>query len=385
MKRRRFLSECSRTAFGISLLPVSGCGLLEHSLEQPAAKLTVADLEQRVPQWLEEAQVPGLSMAIVEKGRLVWRRGFGLTNAASRLPVKPDTIFTCCSMTKPVFAYFVMKLCERGVLGLDVPLTRYVSEPYLEGDPRLDLITARHCLSHTTGFQNWRGEDGKPLSIHFPPGSRWSYSGEGYAYLASVVTKLVNQPLEHYMQAQVLSPFGMSSSAYLWTEPIGHQMAWPHDSAGLPLPETKRPTHESVARYGAAGDLLTTSTDYARFLIEIINPKPSDEFRLTQKSRDEMLRPQVAVPNADQRSSWAIGWAIVHDGDHEFIYHAGDDNGWHALAVASAASKSGFVAMTNGDNGTRVLEKILMSDEIQRLLKTDRPDVSSGDTSHSPN
>jgi CubicO group peptidase (beta-lactamase class C family) len=375
MNRRQYLREISRAALGFSLLPLAGCGSLERSARQDATKLTVTDLERQIPQWLQEAKVPGLSIAIIDRGKLSWRRGFGVTSTTSRTPVTTDTIFTCCSMTKPVFAYFVMKLCEKGVLGLDEPLTKYAPERYLQGDSRLDLITARHCLSHTTGFQNWREEDGKPLSIHFPPGTKWSYSGEGYAYLASVVTRLMKQSLEDYMQKQVLSPFGMSSSAYLWNDAIARRMAWPHDSAGRPLPNNKRSTHESVARYGAAGDLLTTPTDYARFLIEVIDPKPSDEFRLSRESRDEMLRPHVPVPNAEQRSSWAIGWAIVHDGDHNYIYHSGDDAGWHAIGVASAANKSGFVAMTNGELGTQVLGKIFMSDFMQRLLKAGRQTV----------
>lgn len=378
INRREYLRESGRVALGLSLLPLAGCESLEHSARQATTELPVADLERQVPQWLEEAKVPGLSIAIIDRGRLAWRRGFGVTNATSRTPVTTDTIFTCCSMTKPVFAYFVMKLCEKGVLGLDTPLTNYAPERYLQGDLRLDLITTRHCLSHTTGFQNWREEDGKPLSIQFPPGTQWSYSGEGYAYLASVVARLMKQPLEDYMQAHVLSPFGMSSSAYLWNESIASRMAWPHDRAGRPLPKNKKPTHESVARYGPAGDLLTTPTDYAKFLIEVIAPKSSDDFRLTRKSRDEMLRPQVPVPNGEQRSSWAIGWAIVHDGDHNFVYHSGDDTGWHTIGVASAANKSGFVAMTNGDSGTQVLGKILMGDSMQRFLKAGRQPVGRG-------
>jgi len=385
MNRRQFLRECGGVAFGSSLLPLAGCGNLKHPTRQASNELPLADLERQIPIWLEEAKVPGLSLAIIDRGRLTWRRGFGVTDANARTPVTTDTIFTCCSMTKPVFAYFVMKLCEKGVLDLDVPLTRYTPEQYLQGDSRLDLITARHCLSHSTGFQNWREEGGKPLSIQFPPGTKWSYSGEGYAYLASVVAHLMKRPLEDYMQAHVLSPFGMSSSAYLWNESIGRRMAWPHDGEGRPLPENKKPTHESVARYGAAGDLLTTPTDYARFLIEVIAPQPSDEFRLTRKSRDEMLRPQVPVPNAEQRSSWAIGWAIVHDGDHDYIYHSGDDAGWHSMGLASAANKSGFVAMTNGEAGTQVLGKILMSDSMQRLLKAARtPRKESRSDSHPP-
>ena len=372
MDRRQFVRKGSRAAVGLAFLQSAGCASLTQTSRKnrTPAQLLIADLERQVPGWLKGTEVPGLSMAVIDRGRMVWRRGFGVKDAASKAPMTRDTILTCCSMTKPVFAYFVMKLHETGVLDLDTPLTKFTRERYLQDDPRLDLITARHCLSHTTGFQNWREEDHQPLSIHFTPGTQWSYSGEGYAYLASVVTQLMRQPLEDYMQAHILSPFGMSSSTYIWTELIGKRMAWPHDRVGRPLPQNKdRPTHESVARYGAAGDLLTTPTDYAKFLIEVIDPKPSDAFRLTRTSRDEMLRPQVKVPNGQPPSSWALGWQIFHDGGRDFIYHGGDDSGWHTTGVACAANKSGYVAMTNGDNGTEILSQLIRSDSMQGFLR----------------
>ena len=70
------------------------------------------------------------------------------------VPVDYDTVFEAQSMSKPVFAYRVMKLCEQGVLDLDTPLTKYTPDIFLKGDPRLELITPRRVLSHTTGFPN---------------------------------------------------------------------------------------------------------------------------------------------------------------------------------------------------------------------------------------
>src|SRR5262249_14228532 len=139
----------------------------------------IADLEKQLPQLMADAMVPGLSVAIIKDGKLDWRRGFGVTDAASKKLVDHDTVFKAASMSKPVFAYAVMKLCEKGVLNLDTPLTKYARERFLEGDARLDLITARHVLSHTSGFQNWRSNK-EPLAIHFTPGEKHMYSGEGY-------------------------------------------------------------------------------------------------------------------------------------------------------------------------------------------------------------
>ena len=82
-------------------------------------------------------------------------------------------------MTKPVFAYAVLKLVDEGKLDLDTPLVKYLSGRYDVGDdPRLDQITARHVLSHRTGFPNWRPRGDKTLKIYFTPGDRFSYSGE---------------------------------------------------------------------------------------------------------------------------------------------------------------------------------------------------------------
>lgn len=111
-----------------------------------------------------------------------------MKNSASKELVDNDTVFEAASTSKPVFAYAVMKLVEKGVIDLDTPLTHYTSERFLKGDPRLDLVTARHVLSHTSGFPNWRSAEG--LRLDFTPGEKWSYSGEGYSYLQSVVTHL---------------------------------------------------------------------------------------------------------------------------------------------------------------------------------------------------
>jgi RNA polymerase sigma factor (sigma-70 family) len=197
-------------------------------------KTLIADLEKQIPKRMEEARVPGLSIAIIKDAKLFWRRGFGVKDVTSKELVDNDTVFEAASTSKPVFAYAVMKLCEKGVMNLDTPLTKYTPERLLKGDPRLDLITARHVLSHTSGFQNWRSEK-DPLKIHFKPGEKWSYSGEGYYYLQSVVTHLKGKvskkhsgtfeaglrvyatDIDEYMRANILAPFGMTSSGYLWT------------------------------------------------------------------------------------------------------------------------------------------------------------------------
>jgi CubicO group peptidase (beta-lactamase class C family) len=326
----------------------------------------IAALEQSLPEWMRKASVPGLSIALIQNGAIRWRRGFGLANASVKSPVDDGTLFEAASMSKPVFAYVVMKLCETGVMNLDTPLTKYATTRYLEGDSRLEAITARHVLSHTGGFQNWRSE-GSPLTIHFTPGTKYMYSGEGYHYLQTVVTSLLGEPFETLMTKRLFQPFAMASSRYVWNDETARHMARPHDARGAVL-EYSGSTAASVARYGAAGALLSTPSDYARFMIEVMKPKAADSVRLTPASVREMLRPHVKLEESVPPASWALGWQIFHGNGRDFIYHGGNNRGFHCGAVGSVAGGSGFVAMTNGDNGAGVVRTILTSESMQAFL-----------------
>lgn len=364
MRRREFLVESSRAVLGFSLppvvAPVKGDQTSAKSRSSAPWGTLIADLEKQIPKLMEEAIVPGVSIAIIEDAKLRWRRAFGVRDSASTKPVDDETMFEAASMSKPVFAYAVMKLCEKGVIDLDTPLTKYTPERFLEGDPRLDLITARHVLSHTSGFQNWRSEE-EPLKIHFTPGEKYLYSGEGYSYLQSVVTHVTAQPIEQYMKANLFVPFGMASSGYVWNDTFATLMARPHDQKGNAF-DNKKSTATDAARYGSSGALLTTPTDYAKFVIEVIDPKQSDAFRLNKNSLQEMLRPQVKVTDGGEYSiSWALGWRLAHTKNGDVINHGGDNKGFHSWADASVERKSGFVIMTNGENGQELLKKLAPS------------------------
>lgn len=372
MRRREFLTWSGRGVLASAFAPLgwhsSGETQVPSGQRPTAAHLTrlVAALERQVPEWLQKAGVPGLGIALVQDASLAWNRGFGVKDTSSNELVDSLTMFEAASMSKPVFAYLVMKLCESGVMGLDVPLTKYLSSRLIEGDARLDMITARHVLSHTGGFQNWRSEK-TPLAIHFTPGSKYMYSGEGYSYLQGVVTQLLGQPFETFMTKRLLEPVTMTSSRYVWSGEAARRMARPHGPDGKPI-DHNRSTVSSVARYGAAGALLSTPADYAKFVIEVVDPKPPDFSRLKSESVRDMLRPHVKLEGAEFPASWALGWQIFHNTNRDFIYHGGDNRGSHCAAVASVAGKSGFVAMTNGENGASVLRNILTMDVMQEFL-----------------
>jgi CubicO group peptidase (beta-lactamase class C family) len=381
--RRKFFLDCGRATLGLCSISLAGRSASAQNdiSASPSSDrhAVILDLEKRLPALLAQSRtVPAVSMALVADAKLLWRGAFGVKDFDSKTPIGHDTLFEAGSVSKTAFAYVAMKLCEKGVLDLDTPLTQYAPDRIIEGDSRLDLITTRRVLSHTTGFQNWRSTK-EPLAIHFTPGERWSYSGEGYSYLQSVVTHLAGHvnandcktfddgaggcatDFDAYMKANLLVPFGMRSSGYLYRE----GMARPYDRKGTPIADRKA-TAIDAARYGSAGGLHTTPADYAKFLIEVIKPKPSDAYRLNAASLREMLRPQIKVSDS---LSWGLGWAIEHTKAGDIIAHSGDNPGYKALAAASVQRQAGFIIMTNGDSGyDDIIAKVVMSEPMQRFL-----------------
>ncbi|HEU4688123.1 MAG TPA: serine hydrolase domain-containing protein [Vicinamibacterales bacterium] len=381
--RRSFLSASGRAALGWPLLSLAACTRRDSV---PAAaddgewRTLIEYVEKEIPSLLDRsATTPGAAIALVADAQLLWSRGFGVTDRTTNAPVNADTVFEFGSVSKTVFAYEVMKACEKGLLDLDTPLTKYTSERFLAGDPRLDLMTARHVLSHTGGFQNWRSPE-DPLKIQFTPGARWDYSGEGYSYLQSVLTHVAGRvdpndcktfydglrvcgtDFDAYMKANLFVPFGMASSGYLYRD----GMARPHNEKGVMIADRiARPP--DAARYGSAGELHSTVSDYAKFLIEIIDPKPADAFRLSTASRAEMIRPQVKIKDT---LAWGLGWAIERQpGMSDILTHSGDNPGFKAMTAASVDRRSAFIAVTNGDRGfDDVIRPLVRSSQMREFL-----------------
>ena len=241
-----------------------------------------ARLERLIPQLMADGSVPGLSALLIRDNKVFWQRAFGVMNVETKQPVTPDTIFEAASLSKPVFAYGVLKLVDAGKLDLDTPLVKYLPGAYVENDERLNQITARIVLSHRTGFPNWRRND--QLKINFTPGERFSYSGEGFVYLQKVVERLTGEPLDAFMQKTVLAPLGMTSSSFVWQAAYESRKTYGHDSFGTVTGRRK------PAEANAAASLHTTAADYARFVTAVMTGAG-----LKKKTAREMLTSYVKV------------------------------------------------------------------------------------------
>jgi CubicO group peptidase (beta-lactamase class C family) len=320
----------------------------------------VAHLEKLVPQLMKDGGVPGLAVLIIRDNQIFWQRAFGLSNADTKQFITDDTVFEAASLSKPVFAYGVLKLADTGKLDLDTPLVKYLPGAYVENDERLNQITARIVLSHRTGFPNWRGNN--PLKINFTPGERFSYSGEGIVYLQKVVEHLTGQPLDAFMRKTVFEPLGMTSSSYVWQEAYESRKAFGHDPFGS-VTGRRKPTEAN-----AAATLHTTVQDYARFVIAVMKGTG-----LKKETARQMLTPYIKVqegcqdcitnPSTGQLSStvsWGLGWGLQHTADGDSFWHWGDSNNdAQAYVVAFPKQKVAVMVFANSGNGHSIIPPII--------------------------
>ena len=320
---------------------------------------TIQRLERDIPELLRKGNVPGLSMALIRNGKTYWAHGFGVKNAKTRQAVTTETVFEAASLSKPVFAYGVLKLVDEGKLDLDTPLTKYLPGSYdVKDDDRINQITARFVLSHRTGFRNWRNN--QPLNIYFTPGERFSYSGEGFVYLSKVVENITGEPFNEWMTKTVFQPLGMTSSSYLWRPDYEERAATGHD-ADRQVRQKGKPN-----QVNAAASLHTTASDYARFMEAVMNGTG-----LKPATWKQMLTPQVAVDpectnctdrEPKQRSKevlWGLGVGIEKTPGGETFWHWGDNGAFKAFMIAYPRQKTGLVMFANSENGLSIHTEIV--------------------------
>lgn len=309
----------------------------------------IAELQQSIPQLMQEFSVPGLSVALIKDAKISFSRGFGVRSVDTKELVNTETIFEAASLSKPVFAYAALKLCDRGLLKLDEPLSNYLPEPYIADDPRIKLVTMRHVLTHTPGFPNWRRNAN--LNFIHNPGEKFSYSGEGFVYLQAVVEQITKQPLQEYIKREIFEPFAMPASDYIWREAYNSVTAFGHD------PQGKASEKMKPARANAAASLHATATEYAKFIVEIIRQNAQNPSHLSKKIKDEMLKPQVKVNDS---LAWGLGWGIQQPKTEESYFHWGNNNNrFKNFVVFSEAKKIGLIVFTNSGNGLKLCKKLV--------------------------
>ena len=313
------------------------------------------DLSERVVSARIEGSIGGLAVALVKEGELT-QRFCGFADAAETMPVTEETVFAAASLSKPVFAYAVLKLVDQGLLSLDVPLAELVN--YAPGDAFAAQITAAHVLSHTTGFPNWRSAE-TPLRSHFRPGERFSYSGEGFVLLQCAVERLTGESIELTARRLVFEPLGMNRSTFDLTNTF--------DDSVRPTRSRARASGRPHATCNVAHSLRTTAHDYARFLqaalggtgLKSTTSKAWVEARTSVPANFINCADPTRTHQSDPAVAWGFGWGVETQSQCFFQWGARD--GYVSFAIGSRPDGVAFVLLTTGFTGLQCLRQLVES------------------------
>ena len=335
---------------------------------------TGAAIDAEVGKIMTRTHAKGMGVAVIDRGKVGYIRAYGVRNAKGD-PLTTDTVMYGASLTKTVFAYTVMQLVDQRKLTLDAPLKTYLDKPLptygpdpvfpdkygpykdLANDSRWEKITPRMCLTHSTGFANfWFIEPDQKLRIHFEPGTRYTYSGEGLILLQFVI--------EHGRKAQGLGldvgdltkanfdRLRMTRTSLVWRGDFAANLADGWNDQGQPQ------EHDQRSKVRAAGSMDTTISDLPKFIAALVRGDG-----LSAASRAEMTKPQLHIgtahqfppfvpdlPQNDQRMDLYAGLGVIaFDGPQGHGFFKGGHDGQTANTMVCIEARQRCVVILSND------------------------------------
>ena len=335
---------------------------------------TGAAIDAEVGKIMTRTHAKGMGVAVIDRGKVGYIRAYGVRNAKGD-PLTTDTVMYGASLTKTVFAYTVMQLVDQRKLTLDAPLKTYLDKPLptygpdpvfpdkygpykdLANDSRWEKITPRMCLTHSTGFANfWFIEPDRKLRIHFEPGTRYAYSGEGLILLQFVI--------EHGRKAQGLGldvgdltkanfdRLRMTRTSLVWRGDFAANLADGWNDQGQPQ------EHDQRSKVRAAGSMDTTISDLPKFIAALVRGDG-----LSAASRAEMTKPQLHIgtahqfppfvpdlPQNDQRMDLYAGLGVIaFDGPQGHGFFKGGHDGQTANTMVCIEARQRCVVILSND------------------------------------
>lgn len=284
---------------------------------------------------MKRHRVAGAAFSLIRSGELAHTGFCGVADPEEDRPVDASTHFEIASLTKTVFARYILQLEDRGLLRLDRPLREYSDEPLPTDDPAFRDVTARDVLTHATGLPNWGDA---PLPLRFVPGTGFGYSGKAYTFLQNVVEKITGSRIDVLLQDEIFNPLGMKNAAMIWTGPLNRTLSRTFDADGVIEPLRSSCRRTVAVEPNAAFSLCVTISDYTKFALQLLSePETIERIRSFRNPVTEDV-------------SWGLGWGLCR----ETLWHWGDNDGFKAFVILDPTTKNGVVIHTNSFNGLEV-------------------------------
>ncbi len=317
--------------------------------------------------------VPGVSIAVINNGKIEWAKGYGVREAGIDSPVDAHTVFQAASISKSVSALGALHWVQKGALDLDTNINDFLTSWKVPDNEftRRQPVTLRYLLCHGAGVSGHalgtfsRGEeiptflqilDGLPPSKTDPvrvvsePQTEFKYSGGGYLIALQAMVDVIGKPFPDIMEESVLKPVGMDRSSY--SQDLEHDsaanVASSHDGMGSVFDG-----YWQIMPNPAGGGLWTTPSDLCLFAIEVQKALRGESSVLSQELAEEMLTAQIG--------EYGLGLILQGEGENLTFSHGGGNRGYHSWYFAYARRGQGVAVMTNGDRGHYLYNEILRS------------------------
>ncbi len=356
---------------GAALFCLVGSPAITRAEEAPSSSDAVDDF---VRSEMQRRQVPGLSLAIIQDGKIVKAKGYGVIEKGGNTPVTPSTLFQAGSISKPVAAFGALRLVQEGKLTLDDDVNSKLTTWKVPENEftREKKVTLRGLLSHTAGLtvhgfpgyatdkpvpslvQVLDGEkpaNTRAIRVDVLPGSLWRYSGGGYSVSQQLAIDVTQQPYPRFMQETVLGPLGMDASTY--EQPLPSEKAALTATAHT-LNRTPVKGRWHLYPEMAAAGLWTTPSDLARFAMGV-------QEAATGRSKKVLSQEMTRQMLTEQKNHYGLGVSVQGSGTTLRFGHGGRDNGFDAQLVAYAETGQGAAVMINTNDNSAMVSRILMT------------------------
>lgn len=357
------------------LLLVLVCATTDLMSQSAATKETKSIdqlMDSKIPSLLEKTSVPGMAVAIIENGQVIYEKGRGYADLGENIKVSTNTGFNIGSISKLFTAWGIMKLVKDEKLDLDVPVENYLKRWKLpKSEFEHSKVTIRAILSHSAGLSvhgypgfhpndslptleaSLNGENGpirdnEAVKVILEPQTQFKYSGGGYTILQLVIEEITGQKFEDYMQVHVFEPLNMNHTSFRIDDSILNNSAKPYDK------ESKEIYLERFTAKAAAG-LHTTLEDLATFAKAQFSKNPV----LTQDTIREMIK--IIPVTKTKRGAYGLGYATYNFGPISLTGHTGTNTGWETGFLMDFDRKDGIIILTNSSNGKKVAINLMQT------------------------
>jgi CubicO group peptidase (beta-lactamase class C family) len=359
-------------AFCLVNIAALGSPLAPAAVAEPTGDARAARIDDRVHAEMQKRRVPGLSLAILEGGKIVKATGYGVTEKGGANPVTTSTLFQAGSISKPVSALAALRLAEQGKLALDEDVNAKLVS-WKVPDSQLIVrqkVELRGLLSHTAGltvigFPGYATDQPMPtlvqilngekpantaaIRVDVEPGSIWRYSGGGYTVMQQLIVDVTGKPFPQFMHETVLEPLGMNESTFVQPLPV--------DKAKLTASGQLSDRSPVKGRWHiypelAAAGLWTTPSDLVRFAAGIQRALAGEGRTVITPTLAEQMVTSV-------KDNYGLGVSVRGSGTALKFGHGGRDLGFDAFLLACARTGQAAAIMINANDNTAMVTRIM--------------------------